>query len=73
MGRACYGCFGPADLSFPHDREQANAASLADRFATELNMSADEIRRRFHLIYSYMSPFKEIGNRSDGEMEKRDE
>ncbi|NOR73251.1 MAG: sulfhydrogenase subunit delta [Mariprofundaceae bacterium] len=73
MGRACYGCFGPADLSFPHDREQANAASLAERFATELNMDEDEIRRRFHLIYSYMSPFREIGDKPDGKMEKHDE
>lgn len=63
MGKPCYGCFGPADLSFPNDREQANAASLAERFATELNMSEDEIHRRFHLIYSYMSPFKEIGGK----------
>jgi len=65
MGKACYSCFGPADLSFPHDREQANAASLAERFTTGLMMSEDEIRRRFQLIYSYMSPFKEIGRRDE--------
>jgi sulfhydrogenase subunit delta len=73
MGRACYGCFGPADLSFPHDREQANATSLAERFATELHMSEDEIRRRFHLIYSHMSPFREIGEKKTSQSEVRDE
>ena len=65
MGKACYGCFGPADLSFPHDREQANASSLAEHFSSGLKMSEDEIRRRFHLIYSYMSPFREIGRREE--------
>lgn len=64
MGRGCYGCFGPADLSFPFDREPANAASLAERFSSGLNMSDAEIRRRFHLIYSDVTPFREIG---DGE------
>ncbi|MDT8376188.1 MAG: hypothetical protein RQ867_05535 [Mariprofundaceae bacterium] len=73
MGRACYGCFGPADLSFPHDREQANAASLAERFASELNMSKDQIHRRFHLIYSHMSPFREIGEEQPAQREVRDE
>ena len=61
MGKACYGCFGPADLSFPHGREQANARALAGHFAAELGMAADEIRRRFHLIASHTNPFREAG------------
>lgn len=66
MGKACYGCFGPADLSFPHGREQANAAALAEHFATEFNMSEGEIRRRFHLICSHAEPFRETGKGETG-------
>lgn len=61
MGKACYGCFGPADLSFPHHREQANTAALVDHFGSQLGLSEDEIRRRFHLICSHAEPFRETG------------
>jgi len=60
MGRACYGCFGPADLSYPHDREQVNAEALAAQFAA-LGLSEEEIRRRFQLIHSHAAPFREMG------------
>jgi sulfhydrogenase subunit delta len=59
MGKACYGCFGPAELSFPAGREHANADSLANRFSEALHLSDDEVMRRFKGINSHATPFKE--------------
>lgn len=49
FGRACYGCFGPA--------EQPNCDSLANRFAG-LGVMPDEIARRFAAIHSHSVPFR---------------
>lgn len=52
MGRACYGCFGPA--------EQANAASLARQFE-RMGLNPKEIARRFLFITSSAAPFASTG------------
>ena len=53
FGRACYGCFGPA--------EQANTASLAKQFKN-LGLNPKEIARRFLFITSAASPFSDTGH-----------
>jgi len=53
MQRGCYGCFGPAALSFPAGRSGPNCAGLARRFEQGLSMPSDEIGRKFHLIHRY--------------------
>jgi len=58
MQRGCYGCFGPAELSFPAGREGPNAQALVDQFEGLLKLEADEIRRKFQLIHSHAEPFK---------------
>ena len=59
MGKACYGCFGPAELSFPVGQEHANADALANRFSEALHLKDDEVMRRFKGINSHATPFKE--------------
>jgi coenzyme F420-reducing hydrogenase gamma subunit len=54
MGRACYGCFGPAELP--------NAVALARQFES-MGLSHDEIARRFLFITSTAVPFSDIGHR----------
>lgn len=61
FSRACYGCFGPAELSFPPGREQANTKALAARFR-ELGLDAEAAARLFRFINAYISPFKEAGD-----------
>ncbi|HKJ82696.1 MAG TPA: hypothetical protein VJ961_01595 [Mariprofundaceae bacterium] len=61
MGRACYGCFGPAEPSYPARREHANTEALSRRFRETLHLSAHEAAHRFRFIHSYVSPFKEAG------------
>jgi len=51
--RGCYGCFGPASLSFPAGRSGPNADSLAKRFEQALAMPADAIDRKLSLISHY--------------------
>jgi coenzyme F420-reducing hydrogenase gamma subunit len=58
MNRGCYGCFGPAELSFPAGREGPNAQALADQFEQGFKLEADEIKRKFQLIHSHAEPFK---------------
>jgi len=53
MQRGCYGCFGPAALSFPAGRSGPNCTALADHFAELPDIQADEIGRKFHLINHY--------------------
>ncbi len=52
FGRACYGCFGPA--------EQANTASLANQFK-HMGLGPKDIARRFLFITSAASPFSDTG------------
>jgi hypothetical protein len=52
MERACYGCFGPAELP--------NAASLARQFA-RMGLAQQDIARRFLFITSAAAPFSDIG------------
>ena len=54
VGRACYGCFGPAELP--------NAGALARRFES-LGLSREEIARRFLFITPAAEPFHETGRR----------
>ncbi len=49
IGRACYGCYGPA--------EQVNGQSLANHF-TQLGMQREDVRLRFGLINSNAPAFK---------------
>ncbi len=60
FGRACYGCFGPA--------EQANTASLAKQFE-HMGLSAKDISRRFLFITSATQPFSDTGH---GYLEQED-
>ena len=53
FGRACYGCFGPA--------EQANTASLAKQFK-HMGLSPKDIARRFLFITSAAHPFSDTGH-----------
>lgn len=53
-GRACYGCFGPAELP--------NAASMAKHFE-QAGLSRRDIARRFLFITSTAQPFADIGRR----------
>ena len=62
MNRGCYGCFGPAELSFPVGRQGPNAQALADGFDQLLKLKPDEIRRKFQLIHSHAEAFKGVGN-----------
>lgn len=52
VGRACYGCFGPAELP--------NAAALARQFGRD-GLTRRDIARRFLFITSAVSPFSDIG------------
>ena len=52
FGRACYGCFGPA--------EQANTTSISRKYK-EMGLTSKEIPQRFHFITSAASPFLETG------------
>jgi coenzyme F420-reducing hydrogenase gamma subunit len=52
VGRACYGCFGPAEL--------LNVASLARHFERS-GLDKRAIARRFLFITSATSPFSDIG------------
>jgi sulfhydrogenase subunit delta len=54
VGRACYGCFGPAELP--------NAVSLAGHFKL-MGLGSREISRRFLFITSAAAPFADIGQR----------
>jgi coenzyme F420-reducing hydrogenase gamma subunit len=54
LGRACYGCFGPAELP--------NAASMARHFE-QARLARRDIARRFLFITSAAQPFAEIGQR----------
>lgn len=54
FGRACYGCFGPA--------EQANTASLAKQFG-QIGLSKKDIARRFLFITSAAQPFSNTGRK----------
>jgi coenzyme F420-reducing hydrogenase gamma subunit len=54
LGRACYGCFGPAELP--------NAASMARHFE-QAGLARRDIARRFLFITSAAQPFAEIGQR----------
>jgi coenzyme F420-reducing hydrogenase gamma subunit len=58
MQRGCYGCFGPAELSFPAGRQGPNCQSLADQFDQLLKLKPDEIRRKFQLIHSHAEAFR---------------
>lgn len=53
-GRACYGCFGPAELP--------NAAALAKRFR-QGGLERRDIAQRFLFITSAAQPFADIGRR----------
>jgi len=53
MQRGCYGCFGPAKLSFPAGRQGPNCVSLASRFGQTLGIQPNDIERKFHLIHQY--------------------
>ena len=53
MRRGCYGCFGPADLSFPAGRQGPNCSSLANSFEQALAMQSGEIGRKFRLIHRH--------------------
>jgi len=59
MSRGCYGCFGPADASFPPGRSQANSDALALHFHEALKMDAADVVRHFRGIHGYMDPFKQ--------------
>jgi hypothetical protein len=52
LGRACYGCYGPA--------ENINGSALARRLE-ELGLDRDEAARRFHFINSGAPAFHESG------------
>jgi len=52
LGRACYGCYGPA--------ENINGSALARRLE-ELGLDRDEAARRFHFINSGAPAFHEAG------------
>jgi coenzyme F420-reducing hydrogenase gamma subunit len=51
-GRACYGCFGPAELP--------NAASMAKHFE-QAGLEKRDVARRFLFITSTAAPFSDIG------------
>jgi hypothetical protein len=53
MRRGCYGCFGPAALSFPAGRQGPNCSSLANSFEQGLAMQSGEIGRKFRLIHRH--------------------
>ena len=63
MSRSCYGCFGPADASFPPGRGQANSDALAHHFHEALNMDAADVVRHFRSIHGYMDPFKQTADK----------
>jgi len=67
MGRACYGCFGPAELSFPAGKEHAHSDLLAARFSEALQLKGDAVVRRFKGINSHASPFRETVARLQNE------
>ncbi len=52
VGRACYGCFGPAELP--------NAASMAKHFE-QAGLARRDVARRFLFITSTAQPFADIG------------
>lgn len=52
VGRACYGCFGPAELT--------NAASIAKHFE-QAGLGRRDVARRFLFITSTARPFADIG------------
>ena len=54
VGRACYGCFGPAGLP--------NTAALARRFE-DLGLRREDIARRFLFITPAAQPFREASRR----------
>ncbi|MBK5941522.1 sulfhydrogenase subunit delta [Halochromatium roseum] len=51
LGRACYGCYGPA--------ENPEVATLAQRFA-ELGLDAEAVKRRFLFQQSGAAPFQQL-------------
>ncbi len=57
-GRACYGCFGPA--------EGAQSEALAQRLQA-LGQREDDVVRRFRFIASHAEPFRRIGAADAGD------
>ncbi|OFX07350.1 MAG: oxidoreductase [Alphaproteobacteria bacterium RIFOXYD12_FULL_60_8] len=55
--RGCFGCFGP--------KETPNAASLGDRFSTELDMSGKEIKDLFQSFNANAPAFRTEGERHE--------
>ncbi len=53
LGRACYGCYGPAG--------NPNVGALAQRF-TQLGLNAEQVRRRFRFIHSDAAAFRDAGS-----------
>ncbi len=53
--RGCYGCFGP--------HPNANPPSLADRWTSHHDKSADEVERALHTFNAWQEPFRSGGRR----------
>jgi coenzyme F420-reducing hydrogenase gamma subunit len=60
LGRACYGCYGPA--------ENSNGPSLSQRLG-ELGLDRDETARRFHFINSGAAVFYQAGLKASADPE----
>ncbi|MDM8547997.1 NADH-quinone oxidoreductase subunit B family protein [Candidatus Venteria ishoeyi] len=55
LGRACYSCYGPAEL--------VNDAALSQRF-TQAGLSSTAIKQRFHLMNSQAPAFEQAGQKA---------
>lgn len=63
MGRECYGCFGPAEVTGDAHGRPPNTSALARQFQDGQQLIPAELIRRFRGINGYVTPFRRESDR----------